>query len=77
MRYAITAHANLRHYLPGALERTRVESPSPLRVRELLERLRIPECEVMSVTAGGIQRGPEDILAEDCEVELLPVLSGG
>ncbi|HAH07750.1 MAG TPA: molybdopterin synthase sulfur carrier subunit [Elusimicrobia bacterium] len=77
MRYDVTAHANLRHYLPGALEKTQVESPSPLTVRELLERLRIPESEVMSASVGGTTRKLEDRLAEDCEVDLLPVLSGG
>ena len=76
-RYKVRAHANLRHYLPGAKEESLVESERPLSVRALLERLGIPESEVMTVSVGGEALQPERLIAQDCEVELFPVISGG
>lgn len=76
-RYQVTAHANLRHYLPGANEKTSIETKGPLTVRTLLKALEIPESEVMMVVVGGETLKTDAVLETSCAVEIFPVLSGG
>lgn len=73
----VVAHANLRHYLPGAQERTRVDAAAPLSVRALRERLGIPESEVMLSVVDGASVRPDRLIERDCVVEFFPTLSGG
>ncbi|HBL17723.1 MAG: hypothetical protein A2X36_02995 [Elusimicrobia bacterium GWA2_69_24] len=73
----VVAHANLRHYLPGAEERTRQAAEGPLTVRALRERLGIPESEVMLSVVDGESVRPDRIIEGDCTVEFFPTLSGG
>ncbi|MBI5243155.1 MAG: MoaD/ThiS family protein [Elusimicrobia bacterium] len=77
IEYRVRAHANLRHYLPGAKGEARIDAPRPLKARELLEELKIPEGEVMMVAVRGEAVKLESVIEEGCEVELFPVLSGG
>ena len=76
-RYQITAHANLRHYLPGAEEKTSIETKRPLTAGTLLKALCIPECEVMAVTVCGKTLKMDAVIGVSCSVEIFPVLSGG
>jgi hypothetical protein len=77
IRYQITAHANLRHYLPGAEEKTSIETKEPLTAGTLLKALCIPECEVMAVMVGGVTLKMDSPIEISCSVEIFPVLSGG
>ena len=77
VRYRITAHANLRHYLQGANEATSIETKRPLTARTLLKALEIPEGEVMAVTVEGKAVDLVRVLEKSCAVEIFPVLSGG
>lgn len=77
VRYQITAHANLRHYLPGANEAAVVETKRPLTPRALLKKLKIPEGEVMAVVIKGKAAHLDRVIATSCAVEIFPVLSGG
>ncbi len=76
-RYRITAHANLRHYLPNADEKTSLETKLPITPRTLLRVLDIPECEVMAVMVGGVTLKMDAAIEISCAVEIFPVLSGG
>lgn len=77
INYQITAHANLRHYLPGANEKTSIETKRPLTVRTLLKTLEIPETEVMAVMVRGEAVQMDAVIETSCAVEIFPVLSGG
>jgi len=77
IRYRIVAHANLRHYLPGAKEAAGLEAKRPLSVQALLKRLKIPQSEVMAVAVDGEAVKLDRVLKESCAVEIFPVLSGG
>ncbi|MBI4679161.1 MAG: MoaD/ThiS family protein [Elusimicrobia bacterium] len=77
VEYSILAHANLRHYLPGADASARVEAARPLTARALLKRLGIPEGEVMAVTVAGEPVKFDRVLGKSCAVEIFPVLAGG
>ena len=77
VRYQITAHANLRHYLPGAEEKTTLEVKAPLTARTLLKALEIPESEVMAVIVRGETVKMDALIERSCSVEIFPILSGG
>lgn len=76
-RYQVRARANLRHYLPGADEATTIETVRPLTARSLLEKLNIPECEVVLVTVGGEAVDLDQVIEESSSIEIFPILSGG
>ncbi|MBU2574961.1 MAG: MoaD/ThiS family protein [Elusimicrobia bacterium] len=77
VRYRILAHANLRHYLPGAKEAAEIRTKRPLTARMLLKALKIPESEVMAVMVEGKAVELDSVIAKSCVVEIFPVLSGG
>jgi len=75
--YKITAHANLRHYLRGANEKTVIETKQPLTASTLLKALEIPESEVLAVIVEGETVKLDAVIEKSCAVEIFPVLSGG
>lgn len=77
LRYRVRAHANLRHYLPGADEAAQVETGRPLSAQALLAKLGIPESEVVTVAVDGVAVRLDEVLGRSCAVEIWPVLSGG
>lgn len=77
MRYTITAIANLRHYLPGAVETLVIEGGEHEEAGSIVKLAGIPEGEIMALKVGGDVVKADYRLKEGEELVIYPVLSGG
>jgi sulfur carrier protein ThiS len=77
MKITLKGHANIRHYLPESKELYEMEVDEGDSVRIILNRLKIPDTEVMLVIIGD-KIVSKDVVPQknDC-VELFPILAGG
>jgi|GEM_PF-1004535 len=76
MKIKIISVGYLKRYLDNKEEKT-VEVPSDISVYQAFEYLEIPSGEVMMVTVNGKHAHKEEILQNNDEIKIIPLMGGG
>jgi molybdopterin converting factor small subunit len=73
----VRLYATLKEYAPERKQLLMVDLPRGAKIRELLERIGIPEDEEIVILVGGRPANRETVLGDEDRVVMFPPVAGG